>query len=615
MGWSWRRSSSFGPFRLNFSKSGLGMSAGVRGARLSVGPRGTYVNVGAGGFRYSHRLGGPGVENTVIPSARPGFPSARQVSPLGHSVEAIAPAQLIDTSSDALLEEIRSKQQIMGVLPLAIGASVIGFIAFLLLLEAPGAEAVKWGMLALGIIGLLCLPRAAWRDRRARLVRVHYAFDYWGKRVQENLERLLQVLERGHAIWAVNSENVHGDWKRNAGAGTSVTRRRIQVGWGAPAFIETNARIGFLNVAGTRLYLFPDRLLILGNGGVRAVPYGDLSVKAGTVSFREEGGVPADAKVTGKTWRYLNKNGGPDRRFNNNYQIPVVSYGTLEVSAPSGLRLSLQTSAESLATDSAKLVRDLQSAVCDLERQRASSPQQESLPAFTEEPAPLSLPSAKILKPIGDALAFRWFDALPGWASPIAWGLLLSLPMVALLAWFSTKSIAAGCFLCASFVLAGGGAGRLFYEFLRQSREARREKASASRSRFRAVLANELRTQPLDVVKFPELVSESDVAREDADRIADELFGKVIGKFLADAILTDRERAKLEALAHALEINPARAKRLEAEAKSERYRKAVSDALADGTVTAAEAHMLNELKARLGIEDSTWTPGDLAHRG
>ena len=244
------------------------------------------MNVGAGGFRYSHRLAGPGVENRVSPSARPGLPSAGQVSPPGQSVEAIAPAQLIDTSSDALLEEIRRKQQIMGVLPVAIGASVIGFIAFLLLLEAPGTEAVKWGMLTLGILGLVCLPRAAWMDRRARLVRVHYVFDFWGKRVQESLERLLQVLERGHAIWAVNSENVHGDWKRNAGAGTSVTRRRIQVGWEAPAFIETNARIGFLNVAGTRLYLFPDRLLILGNGGVRAVPYEDLSVKAGTVSFR-----------------------------------------------------------------------------------------------------------------------------------------------------------------------------------------------------------------------------------------------------------------------------------------------------------------------------------------
>src|SRR5262249_14003401 len=157
--------------------------------------------------------------------------------------------------------------------------------------------------------------------RRARLVRVHYLFDFWGKRVQESLERLLQVLERGHVIWAVNSEHVHGDWKRHAGAGTSVTRRRIQIGWGAPSFIETNARIGFLNVGGTKLYLCPDRMLIFGSGGVRSVRYADLSVSADTVSFREDGGVPADARITGKTWRYVNKGGGPDRRFNNNYQI------------------------------------------------------------------------------------------------------------------------------------------------------------------------------------------------------------------------------------------------------------------------------------------------------
>ena len=179
--------------------------------------------------------------------------------------------------------------------------------------------------------------------------------------------------------------------------------------------------VGAVVTGGMTMLRPPCRCAIQSYDGQSSVLYQIIACKAG-------GGVPADAKVTGKTWQYLNKSGGPDRRFNNNYQIPVVSYGTLEVSAPSGLRLSLQTSAESLATDSAKLVRDLQSAVCDLERQRASSPQQESLPAFTEEPTPLSLPSVRILKPIADVLAFHWFDALPGWASPIAWGLLLSLP-------------------------------------------------------------------------------------------------------------------------------------------------------------------------------------------
>src|SRR5208283_4041378 len=175
------------------------------------------------------------------------------------------------------------------------------------------------------------------------------------------------------------------------------------------------------------------------------------------------------------------------------------------------------------------------------------------------------------------------------------WGLLLSLPPVALFAWFSAKSIASWCFLCLSFTLAGGGIGRLLYEVLHRSANARLEKASASRSRFRAVLTNELRTQTLEQVNFSELVASSGVARHDADAIADQLFRKVIDKFLADKLLSDRERSKLGALARALEIDQARSRRLEEEAKSERYRKAVSDVLADGTVTAEEARMLNDL--------------------
>jgi hypothetical protein len=58
MGWSYRRSAKFGPFRLNFSKSGVGVSAGIKGARVSTGPRGTYVNLGTNGFYYRQKVGG-----------------------------------------------------------------------------------------------------------------------------------------------------------------------------------------------------------------------------------------------------------------------------------------------------------------------------------------------------------------------------------------------------------------------------------------------------------------------------------------------------------------------------------------------------------------------------
>src|SRR5262249_53194754 len=59
MGFYFRKSVSFGPVRFNFSKSGIGVSVGVKGARISTGPRGTYVHAGRHGFYYRQRLDSP----------------------------------------------------------------------------------------------------------------------------------------------------------------------------------------------------------------------------------------------------------------------------------------------------------------------------------------------------------------------------------------------------------------------------------------------------------------------------------------------------------------------------------------------------------------------------
>lgn len=56
MGFRFHRSVSLFPgVRLNFSKSGMGLSLGPRGAKLSIGPRGTYANVGLPGTGLSWR--------------------------------------------------------------------------------------------------------------------------------------------------------------------------------------------------------------------------------------------------------------------------------------------------------------------------------------------------------------------------------------------------------------------------------------------------------------------------------------------------------------------------------------------------------------------------------
>jgi hypothetical protein len=73
MGFYLRKSFGFGPVRLNLSKSGLGVSVGVKGLRLGTGPRGAYVHAGREGlyFRQSLTSAAPTEERTVEVSLTP----------------------------------------------------------------------------------------------------------------------------------------------------------------------------------------------------------------------------------------------------------------------------------------------------------------------------------------------------------------------------------------------------------------------------------------------------------------------------------------------------------------------------------------------------------------
>ena len=58
MGWSFRKSIKIAPgIKLNLSKSGVGVSGGVKGLRLGVGPRGAQVTAGKGGVQYRKQIG------------------------------------------------------------------------------------------------------------------------------------------------------------------------------------------------------------------------------------------------------------------------------------------------------------------------------------------------------------------------------------------------------------------------------------------------------------------------------------------------------------------------------------------------------------------------------
>ena len=92
------------------------------------------------------------------------------------------------------------------------------------------------------------------------------------------------------------------------------------------------------------MYFFPDVLLIVEGARVGALDYAQLKLLWSTTIFVEDGAVPRDAEIVGHTWRFVNKNGGPDRRFNNNRQLPEARYLQMQLSGAEGLRKILHLS-------------------------------------------------------------------------------------------------------------------------------------------------------------------------------------------------------------------------------------------------------------------------------
>ena len=100
---------------------------------------------------------------------------------------------------------------------------------------------------------------------------------------------------------------------------------------------KANLQVASFKAGKETLLFLPDKLFIMQGSKIGALNYSDITFNAHTTRFIESESVPRDAQVVGQTWKYVNKSGGPDRRFKDNRQLPICLYGELELKSISGL--------------------------------------------------------------------------------------------------------------------------------------------------------------------------------------------------------------------------------------------------------------------------------------
>ena len=92
-------------------------------------------------------------------------------------------------------------------------------------------------------------------------------------------------------------------------------------------------------------FFLPNGILFIKNYNVAIINYNDIDISIADSSFREDSEMePKDSKFLGYTWLYVNNNGTPDRRFNNNKKIPIYLYEEIHIESKTGLNFLLMVS-------------------------------------------------------------------------------------------------------------------------------------------------------------------------------------------------------------------------------------------------------------------------------
>jgi hypothetical protein len=353
MGFRFRRSFKIIPgVRLNLSGSGASVSLGPRGLRYTIGSRGTRTTVG---------LPGSGLSWTAYQSYTSGDNSRPPDRPVRYVSDADT-AEPVATDQGATVIESASIEQLVANSTIDIagalnasrarwkaykgGLTVLSALFVIAAVMVAGsASSVPPAAAFVGTAGAVIILGAIWlHGRRASTISLDYDLSADELERFKALTSAFDALAGCRQVWRVPSERQEADWKRNAGAAKTVERMPIALTRGNPPHVNSNVEFLRLPLGKEILYLTPDAILAMAGGDVAAFGYGDVEVECRQIRFIEDGTAPSDAEIVGETWQYLNRKGGPDRRFKNNRQLPICLYGEIDFRSATGLNERIQFS-------------------------------------------------------------------------------------------------------------------------------------------------------------------------------------------------------------------------------------------------------------------------------
>lgn len=180
---------------------------------------------------------------------------------------------------------------------------------------------------------------------------ISYSLD---KKVNESYIKLcksLETLMKSHMLWEIINEN------------NTDKKYIIKVIKEPPNFMKINIKLYQICCKNKKICFLPDRIIVLMSNEVKNFSYNDLYLDAHMVThdmrYTTDKFVPKDAEIVSWRWLHERVNGGPDRRYSYNTQIPTVRYGKIILQTSNTFITNLEISNPNTSTEILHAVSDM----------------------------------------------------------------------------------------------------------------------------------------------------------------------------------------------------------------------------------------------------------------
>jgi hypothetical protein len=228
--------------RLNLSGSGPSVSLGVKGLHYTIGSKGTRTTIGIPGTGLSwtehRRYGSPPTSGDAGKSASraadattPSQADTVAISNPNAEVFESSPIDQLVTNSTADIAHILSANKarwpkykaLITVLAFLFGGGIIASAIV-------AGDASQPLTIALAIVAVLIWPTVAVCLYRACITSIEYDLSESEMARFNRLSSGFDLVTRSERVWQIPTETAETDWKRNAGASSTVARKLITLG-------------------------------------------------------------------------------------------------------------------------------------------------------------------------------------------------------------------------------------------------------------------------------------------------------------------------------------------------------------------------------------------------